>query len=940
MQKKLSTVKKFLLPLLVFLIAAPFLITSQQTAQQLASTHAIAKEQALALVNLLNVTNELVSEQAHNAMYLLKDRSRLYGAPSIKGDVVLDAITVPNLYMGGTPVLNHTELVDYVTAMNGGTATIFVKSGEQFVRLATNVKLENGARAIGTVLDQDGKAIKALSQKQAFNGVVDILGEPYITRYEPMLDAQGELVGAYYVGFRVDMHVVRNTVQAVRQLKSGFAAVVDDSNHIRFHSAHIEKSRVASLLGSRPENWEFITETIPNWDLRLIVAYSKDEARAAGFANSRLVIIVGTAIGALVVLIVLWQLRRLVFSPIGADPALAMEVVRRIASGDLQEDQVAAKPDTLMANVLEMRHKLRESMETLRNNAESLRLSASVFNHAHDGIFITDAAMRILEVNIAFTQITGYSRDEAVGHTPAELGFVTYEQEFFDERMHLSVSGSDGEWRGETWNKNAHGNIYPAWLDIFTVRSEANHLLHFVGLFSDITEAKVQQQNLERMAYHDPLTQLPNRALLSDRLQQQFARAERTGELLAVCCLDLDGFKPVNDRLGHEAGDHLLIQLAERMTQCLRESDTVARVGGDEFSLLLSGLGSESECEKTLQRFLEVIRQPYLVAGENVSISASIGYTIYPLDTAEPDTLLRHADQAMYQSKLSGGSHIHRFDMDLDRQYRGLRQDRERIEAALPNGEFCLYYQPKVNMHLGQVVSMEALIRWQHPELGLRSPASFLPLIENTDFSIELGDWVIRQAIAQLASWQSQGLDLSVSINVSPRHIIQHDFTQRLMQILSEYPAVLPQKVELEITETAAIEDVASVVRTMNSCKALGVSFALDDFGVGYSSLTYLRRLPVSVIKVDRSFVRDMLVDSNDLAMVAGIISLGRDFHCMVVAEGVETAEHGLQLLKMDCQIAQGYFIAHPMPADKVGSWLQAYKPHESWLQLGQHYTI
>lgn len=940
MQKKLSTLKKFLLPLLVFLIAAPFLITGQQTAQQLANTHAIAKDQALSLINLLNVTNELVSEQAQNAMYLLKDRTRLYGVPSIKGTVVIDAISVPNLYMGSTPLLNHTELVDYVTAMNGGTATIFVKSGKHFVRVATNVKLENGARAIGTLLDQEGKAVKVLSQKQTFNGVVDILGEPYITRYEPMLDAQGELIGAYYVGFKVDMHVVRNAVQAVRQLKSGFAAVVDDSNQIRFHSVHVEKSKVASLLSLRPENWEFISETIPNWGLRLVVAYSKDEARAAGFANSKLVIIAVTAIGALVVLVVLWQLRRLVFSPIGADPALAIEVVRRIASGDLQEDQLSAKPNTLMANVLEMRHKLRESMQILRNNAESLRLSASVFNHAHDGIFITDAALHILEVNIAFTQITGYSRDEALGRTPAELGFVTYEQGFFDERELLTAGGSDGEWRGETWNKHADGSIYPAWLDIFTVHSETNHLLHFVGLFSDITEAKVQQQNLERMAYHDPLTQLPNRALLSDRLQQQFARSERTGELLAVCCLDLDGFKPVNDRLGHEAGDQLLVQLAERMTKCLRESDTVARVGGDEFSVLLSGLGSELECEKTLQRFLEAIRQPYLVAGENVTISASIGFTIYPLDASEPDILLRHADQAMYQSKLGGGSHIHRFDMELDRQYRGLRQDRERIEAALPNGEFCLYYQPKVNMHLGQVVSMEALIRWQHPELGLRSPASFLPLIENTDFAITLGEWVIRQAITQLAYWQSKGLDFSVSINLSPRHIIQHDFTQRLMQILSEGSAVLPQKLELEITETAAIEDVASVVRTMNSCKALGVSFALDDFGVGYSSLSYLRRLPVSVIKVDRSFVREMLVDSNDLAMVAGVISLGRDFRCMVVAEGVETSEHGLQLLKMDCQIAQGYFIAHPMPADKVISWVHSYKPHRSWVQLGQQYAM
>lgn len=929
-----------MLPLLLFLIAAPFLIVSQQKAQRLENTSAIAKAQASSLVNLLNVTDALVTEQAQNAMYLLKDRAAQYGAPGIRGSLTVQGQILPNLYLGNTPVFNHTELVDYVTAMDGATATIFVKSGDHFIRAATNVKLEDGKRALATILDPQSKASWNLLQGKPFYGVVDILGEPYITRYEPMFDVKNQLIGAYYVGFNVDMHVVRNTVQSVRLLESGFAAVVDDDQQIRFHSAHIEKSAIESLLKARPDDWEFVSEAIPNWGLQLIVAYSKNEASASGFASSKLVIVASTFIGVLVLLIVLWQLRRLVFSPIGADPALAIDVVRRVAVGDLDEDKVQAKPDTLMAHVLEMRHKLRESMETLRNNAESMRLSASVFNHAHDGIFITDANMRILEVNPAFTQITGYSREQALGWTPTELGFVTYEPEFFNERSHLSESGSDGEWRGETWNKNAAGNIYPAWLDIFTVLSDTHQLLHFVGLFSDITEAKLHQQNLERMAYHDPLTQLPNRALLSDRLQQQFARAERTGELLAVSCLDLDGFKPVNDRLGHEAGDHLLIQLAERMTQCLRESDTVARVGGDEFSLLLSGLNSEQECKTTLQRLLEVIKQPYTVAGENVMISASIGYTIYPLDASEPDTLLRHADQAMYQAKLSGGSHIHKFDMELDRQYRGLRQDRERIEAALPNGEFCLYYQPKVNMRQGQVVGMEALIRWQHPELGLRSPGSFLPLIENTDFSIVLGDWVIRQVLAQMKAWLAQGLELSVSINVSPRHIIRDNFTDCLKQIISEYPEVSPQKLEFEITETAAIEDVARVVRTMNSCKALGVSFALDDFGVGYSSLTYLRRLPVSLIKIDRSFVRDMLVDNNDLALVAGIISLGRDFHCKVVAEGVETAAHGLQLLKMNCELAQGYFIAHPMPADKVMEWVRNYKPQQSWLNYGQHYKI
>jgi len=936
MQKKISTIKRFLLPLLILMVAAPFVLTGQQTSQQLANTNAAAREQARALIRLLNVTNELMGDQARNAMLLLKERSRNLGAPAIAGSVNISGTDVPNLMLGETPLTNNNELVDYVAEMDGGTATIFVKSANNFVRIATNVKQRKGGRAVGTVLNPNGKAIVALRQGKPFSGVVEILDEPYITRYEPMLDQAGEVVGAYYVGFKVDMKVVRDSVQSIRQLETGFAAVLDADNEIRFLSSHVSRDKAQALLKSQPASWVFIQEQIPSWEFKLIIAYAMSEARAAGLANSWIFILIGTTLGAVLVGIILWQLRRLIVEPLGADPALAIDVMQRIAAGNLENDDVVAKPDTLMANILEMRKKLRESMETLHKNAERVSLSASVFDHAHDGIFIADAQMRIVEVNIAFTQLTGFSRDAALGSTPQQLGFVIYEPGFFDKRMQLSQDGDAGEWRGETWNRRAEGEAYPAWLDIFTVRNDAQQLINYVGLFSDITAAKEHQHNLERMAYHDPLTQLPNRALLSDRLQQAFSRAERSKELLAVCCLDLDGFKPVNDTLGHEAGDHLLIQLAQRMNQCLRESDTVARIGGDEFALLLSGLHDIEECRKTLARLLEAIKAPYTVAGETVTVSASIGYTVYPLDHSEPDTLLRNADQAMYQAKLNGGSSVSQFDTDHDRQFRGLRQDREKMEVALANNEFCLYYQPKVDMQLGKVVGLEALIRWQHPELGLRAPTTFLPIIEDTDFSITLGEWVICQALGQIRTWQASGLDLQVSVNIAARHMIQEDFTERLTQMLSEFPQVNPANLEFEITETAAIEDVSGVIRTMNGCKLLGVSFALDDFGVGYSSLTYLRRLPVTVIKVDRSFVRDMLQDSNDLAMVAGIISLGRDFRCKVVAEGVETAEHGLQLLRMGCTVAQGYGIARPMPADQVYDWIRSYQPNAGWAEVGK----
>lgn len=936
MQTNISTIKRFLLPLLVLMVAAPFVLTSQQTSQQLANTHAVTKEQAQAFILLLNVTNELMGNQADNAMHLLKARTGALGVPAVAGSVSLAGKAVPNLLLGSTPVTNYLELVDSVSAISGGTATIFVKSGNNFIRIATNVKRESGLRAIGTVLDPNGKAIAALRQGRIFSGVVDILDEPYITRYEPMQNQAGTVIGAYYVGFKVDMKVVHESVQNIRQFDSGFAAILDADDEIRFLSSHISRNKAETLLKSQPKNWVFVQEQIPSWGSKLIIAYSVDEARAAGVSKSWTFILLGTTLGAMLVGIILWQLYRLIFMPLGADPAVAIDVVKRIAAGNLEADNIDAKPDTLMANVLEMRRKLRESMEKLRNNAERMRLSASVFDHAHDGIYITDAEMRILEVNIAFTQITGHSREAAIGSTPQRLGFAVYEPDFFEKRMQLSQDGDAAEWRGETWNRRTGDGVYPVWLDIFTVRNEAQQLVNYVGLFSDITEAKQHQQNLERMAYHDSLTQLPNRTLLSDRLHQAFSRAERTGELLAVCCLDLDGFKPVNDTLGHEAGDHLLVQLAERMNRFLRESDTVARIGGDEFAVLLNGLHSIEECRVTLERLLSAIRAPYLVAGESVTISSSIGYTIYPFDKSESEALLRHADQAMYQAKLNGGSCVQQFDADHEREFRDLRQGKERIEIALENNEFCLYFQPKVDMQIGKVVGMEALIRWWHPDLGLRVPATFLPIIEDTDFSITLGEWGIREAIGQLKIWQDAGLDLQVSVNIAARHMVQENFTERLAQILSEHPQVNPAKLELEITETAAIEDVSGVVRTMNGCKLLGVSFALDDFGVGYSSLTYLRRLPVTVIKVDRSFVHDMLQDSNDLAMVAGIISLGRDFRCKVVAEGVETAEHGLQLLRMGCSVAQGFGIAKPMPADQVSEWVRNYRPNESWAQASK----
>lgn len=931
MQKKISTIWRFLIPVLLLLAVAPFVLTGQQASQQLGHIYAGATAQAQTLVRFLDITEELVGEQANAAMRLLKSRSQELGYAHIDGNIQLASKSLPNLKMGAEEVTQQFAMVDHVSSLFGGTATLFVRSGDEFVRVSTNVKKSSGARAVATVLNPNGKVIAELLAGKEYSGVVDILGEPYITRYDPMFDTNGKVIGAYYVGYKVDTKVLRDAVENMRQLTTGFAVILDEANNIRFLSAHVPSAKASKLLQTRPDNWEFVTESVPKWGFKVIVAYPLSEARAVSLANAWFVVFAGVLLGASLIVIILWQLRRLILNPIGGDPALAIDVVRRIAAGDLAQDDLQAKPDTLMASVLEMRHKLRESIDTLRQNADRMLLSASVFEHSHDGIFITDANTKIIEVNYAFTQITGYAREAALDNTLQAMGFMTYDESLLPQVWEQAKSSN--EWNGEIWNQRMGGDVYAAWLDVFCMRDENNNIKNFVGLFSDVTQAKEQQQNLERMAYHDPLTQLANRALLSDRLQQALARAERSGEFLAVCCLDLDGFKPVNDMLGHEAGDYLLVQLAVRMSACLRDSDTVARIGGDEFAVLLCGLQGVDECMQTLERLLNVIKTPYIIGDKTVTVSSSIGYTIFPDDGSEPDTLLRHADHAMYQAKVNGGSRVQRFDSHHDRQFRGLRQDRERVEAALPNQEFRLYYQPKVNLREGSVIGMEALIRWEHPELGLRSPATFLPIVEDTQFCIPLGEWVMRTALQQISVWQLAGLDFQVSVNIAARHIVQANFTERLALLLSEFPEIKPSKIELEITETAAIEDVAGVANTINSCRLLGVCFALDDFGVGYSSLTYLRRLPVETIKIDQSFVRDMLQDVDDLAVVAGVISLSRDFKRKVVAEGVETSEQGVWLLRMGCSIVQGYGVARPMHADDVQAWVEGYQQDPSWTQ-------
>jgi diguanylate cyclase (GGDEF)-like protein/PAS domain S-box-containing protein len=570
----------------------------------------------------------------------------------------------------------------------------------------------------------------------------------------------------------------------------------------------------------------------------------------------------------------------------------------------------------------------------LKLSEDKLKLAASVFTHAQEGIMITDTNAAIIEVNDTFTKMTGFSREELIGQNPRILKSGMQSPEFYDN-MWKDLTAT-GHWTGELWNRRKNGEVVAELKNISAVYDENGTTINYVAMSTDITLMKEHQGQLERNAHYDLLTNLPNRVLLADRLSQAMLQCKRHKQSLAVVFLDLDGFKAVNDAYGHDVGDELLIALSIRMKAALREGDSLARIGGDEFVAVLADLSNTTtveDCNPILDRLLLAASDPVTVGDIVLNVSASIGVTLYPQDNVDADQLVRHADQAMYVAKESGKNRYHLFDTVQDDAVKVQRESLEAIRSALDHQQFVLHYQPKVNMKTGTVTGFEALIRWQHPERGLLNPIDFLPVIENNPMSIEMGEWVIDTALTQISQWQAMELNLpvSISVNIAAVQLQQSDFTDRLSMLLAAHPDVNPRYLELEVLETSALDDVHNVSTTMNACMALGVKFALDDFGTGYSSLTYLRRLPASLIKIDQTFVRDMLNDTDDLAIVEGVIALAKSFKRDVIAEGVETMEHGTALLKLGCDLAQGYGIARPMPASEIPTWVAKWTPDVSW---------
>jgi diguanylate cyclase (GGDEF)-like protein/PAS domain S-box-containing protein len=601
----------------------------------------------------------------------------------------------------------------------------------------------------------------------------------------------------------------------------------------------------------------------------------------------------------------------------------------RLANGEIRHVEVYSTPivSREVPLLFSIVHDVTERVEA----QSRLALTASVFTHALEAIMITDASGKIIEVNDAFTRITGYDRAEVLGRDPSLLKSDVHDEAFY--RQMWSDLRRVGHWSGEIWNRRKDRQLYAELLTISEVVDDQRGERRYVALFSDITALKENERELKRIAHYDGLTGLPNRLLLSDRLSQAMAQTQRHGQIIAVAFLDLDGFKEVNDEHGHDVGDELLRQLANRLGAALRASDTLARLGGDEFVIILPELDDTAGCADVLERIIALCSEVLPIGGRPIRISASVGVTFYPQAAAvDADQLIRQADQAMYQAKLAGKNQYQFFDTDQDRALRGRHESRASIEQAVANDEFVLLYQPKVNMRTGRVVGAEALIRWDHPDKGRLTPDRFLPDVEGRPEAMAIDRWVLDQALSQLDAWRRQGVHLPISVNVSAYSLQQDHFVSAMREVLDEHPDVHPDQVEFEVLETGALERVDHVVEVIREFDELGISFALDDFGTGYSSLTYLKRLPARTLKIDKTFVHDMVDDPEDLAILEGIIGLATAFRLQVVAEGVETREHGNLLLWLGCEVAQGYAIARPMEADDLVEWMAEWRPFPDWL--------
>ena len=565
-----------------------------------------------------------------------------------------------------------------------------------------------------------------------------------------------------------------------------------------------------------------------------------------------------------------------------------------------------------------------DNRETSEAQVARWRQWAMAFEHIRDGVMITDAHCRIQTVNAAFSAITGYSADEAIGASARLLQSGRHAPEFYQQMW--AALQTEGRWQGEIWNRRKNGEVFPEWLTLNVVRDGAGRVTHYVGVFTDVSRSKTVEAQLERLAHYDPLTELPNRVLVIDRLAQVLLRSERRNGTTAVLVIDLDGFKTVNDSLGHPAGDELLVCIAARLQSRLRTDDLLGRLGGDEFLVALEGCATPAEVAALARDLLDTVAAPVpLSCGQDAYVTASIGISLHPVDGSRSVVeLLRDADAAMYRAKEQGRNCFCFYTSDMNAEAIAKLELEAALSRALARGELLLHYQPKVDARSGLVAGAEALLRWNRKGVGLVPPGQFIPVAEQSSLILAIGAWVIDEACRQLRAWMGAGQPLvRVAVNVAARQFAAGDLDQVVARALQRH-RVDAQWLEIEITEGMLITEPQAAISMLKRIKALGVKLSLDDFGTGYSSLAYLQHFPLDALKIDQSFTRRIGQEPDGAALVDAVIALAHRLHLRVVAEGVETPQQRDYLRQQGCDEMQGYHFAHPAPADALQQRLAA----------------
>ena len=577
-------------------------------------------------------------------------------------------------------------------------------------------------------------------------------------------------------------------------------------------------------------------------------------------------------------------------------------------------------------DIADMAHAFNDMMAVQEEREAALRIAAIAFE-TEEGMLVTDENAIVMRVNHAFTRITGYEPEEAIGRNPSLLKSDRQDEEFF-QRMWESLHQYNN-WQGEIWNQRKNGEIYPEWLTITAVIGKDGKVTNYVGTFVDISERKKAESEIHHLAFYDPLSQLPNRRMLLDRLRQAVATSVRNQTGGALLFIDLDNFKTLNDTKGHGIGDLLLIEVSKRLQECVREGDTLARFGGDEFVLLLEGL-SEERAQAAVQarivgeKVLEALSQPYILEGNEFHSSSSMGITLFVNYKQKLDELLKQADTAMYEAKKSGRNTLRFFDPVMQEELEVRAQLEVGLREALRKEEFRLYYQMQVD-HTGHILGAEVLLRWVHPERGLISPMQFIPLAEETGLILPIGRWVLECACRQIKIWEAdrRTCDLQLAVNVSGRQFRQADFVAQVSEVISRID-INPLLIKIELTESIVLDDVADTIAKMQALRQIGVSFAMDDFGTGYSSLSYLTQLPLNQLKIDQSFVRHIGTKSSDATIIQTIIGMANNLCMEVIAEGVETQEQRDFLEANGCMLFQGYLFSMPVPLEEFNVLLDA----------------